>query len=272
MQHGGPPSALLARAAEHEPATLAVDRRTDGGRDPRPGAGRRGAAWPAGSPGPGAASSWSRPSWPPAAGSRSGPGPGGSGVAELDLPPAVAPPTQVPPMPAEDRPARRPGRAASCTRCSCGSRVGSWTEPGPATAWARQRVPLVDGEEPTGLQRLMVARRLRQRHLQRAADRRVDVHQPRPDRPPEPLPGRRVALPRGRRRRRTDTGSGSPPRRCTTRRPSRTRRPVAVHRAALTRALTLGHRARWASCGERLAEGQAWRSAMSWSVRIAPAS
>lgn len=32
---------------------------------------------------------------------------------------------------------------------------GSWTEPGPATAWARQRVALVDGEEPDGLQRLM---------------------------------------------------------------------------------------------------------------------
>jgi hypothetical protein len=33
---------------------------------------------------------------------------------------------------------------------------GSWREPGPATAWARMRVPLVDGEDPTGLQRLMV--------------------------------------------------------------------------------------------------------------------
>ncbi|HEX4221618.1 MAG TPA: thioesterase family protein [Pseudonocardiaceae bacterium] len=32
---------------------------------------------------------------------------------------------------------------------------GSWTEPGPAAAWGRQRVALVDGEEPNGLQRLM---------------------------------------------------------------------------------------------------------------------
>jgi hypothetical protein len=32
---------------------------------------------------------------------------------------------------------------------------GSLAEPGPATAWVRQRIPLVDGEEPTPLQRLM---------------------------------------------------------------------------------------------------------------------
>ncbi|MBC6450606.1 thioesterase family protein [Actinokineospora xionganensis] len=33
---------------------------------------------------------------------------------------------------------------------------GSLAEPGPATVWARQRVALVKGEEPTGLQRLLV--------------------------------------------------------------------------------------------------------------------
>jgi hypothetical protein len=32
---------------------------------------------------------------------------------------------------------------------------GSLGEPGPAVAWARQRVPLVGDEEPTGLQRLL---------------------------------------------------------------------------------------------------------------------
>ncbi|MBK0870631.1 MULTISPECIES: thioesterase family protein [unclassified Saccharopolyspora] len=32
---------------------------------------------------------------------------------------------------------------------------GSFQEPGPATVWARQRIPLVSGEEPTPLQRLM---------------------------------------------------------------------------------------------------------------------
>ncbi len=32
---------------------------------------------------------------------------------------------------------------------------GNFAEPGPAAAWVRQRVSLVDGEEPDGLQRLM---------------------------------------------------------------------------------------------------------------------
>ena len=34
---------------------------------------------------------------------------------------------------------------------------GSFVEPGPATAWMRMRVPLVAGEEPTPLQRVMAA-------------------------------------------------------------------------------------------------------------------
>lgn len=33
--------------------------------------------------------------------------------------------------------------------------AGSWTELGPATAWTRLRVPVLDGEEPTGLQRVL---------------------------------------------------------------------------------------------------------------------
>jgi hypothetical protein len=33
---------------------------------------------------------------------------------------------------------------------------GGWNVLGPATMWARMRVPLVDGEQPSGLQRLMV--------------------------------------------------------------------------------------------------------------------
>jgi hypothetical protein len=34
--------------------------------------------------------------------------------------------------------------------------AGSWLDVGPATAWVRQRIPLVAGEEPSSLQRLMV--------------------------------------------------------------------------------------------------------------------
>jgi hypothetical protein len=33
--------------------------------------------------------------------------------------------------------------------------AGGWSEPGPATAWTRLRVPVVDGEEPSGLQRVL---------------------------------------------------------------------------------------------------------------------
>jgi hypothetical protein len=33
--------------------------------------------------------------------------------------------------------------------------AGSWTELGPATVWTRLRVPVVAGEEPTGLQRIL---------------------------------------------------------------------------------------------------------------------
>ena len=33
--------------------------------------------------------------------------------------------------------------------------AGGWDEPGPATVWTRLRVPLVAGEEPTGLQRVL---------------------------------------------------------------------------------------------------------------------
>jgi hypothetical protein len=76
--------------------------------------------------------------------------------AELDLPAAVAPPTEAPTMP--DRPTDYPGDWPGGFLRAMEMRFarGSWLEPGPATAWARMRVPLVAGEEPTGLQRIMV--------------------------------------------------------------------------------------------------------------------
>jgi hypothetical protein len=37
----------------------------------------------------------------------------------------------------------------------CRFATGGWDTAGPATMWARLRVSLVDGEEPSGLQRLM---------------------------------------------------------------------------------------------------------------------
>jgi hypothetical protein len=76
--------------------------------------------------------------------------------AELDLPAAVAVPSDTPPMPdvATTYPDGWPGGFLRAMELRFAR--GSWVEPGPATAWARMQMPLVDGEEPTGLQRLMV--------------------------------------------------------------------------------------------------------------------
>jgi Thioesterase-like superfamily len=77
-------------------------------------------------------------------------------LADLELPPAIEPPTDVPPMPTQDTsgPPGWPGGFIAAMQLRFAA--GSWVEPGPATVWARQRVPLIDGEEPSGLQRLMV--------------------------------------------------------------------------------------------------------------------
>jgi hypothetical protein len=75
---------------------------------------------------------------------------------ELDLPDGVAAPTQVPAMPAQDSPYPDLWPGGFMHAMQMRFTVGSWLEPGPATAWGRMRVPLVAGEEPTGLQRLMV--------------------------------------------------------------------------------------------------------------------
>lgn len=73
-----------------------------------------------------------------------------------DLPPAAAPPVAVPPLPQVDAdpPAGWPGGFIHSLQCRFAA--GHWNQLGPATMWARQRVPLVAGEEPSGTQRLMV--------------------------------------------------------------------------------------------------------------------
>jgi Thioesterase-like superfamily len=76
--------------------------------------------------------------------------------ADLDLPESVAPPNQAPPMPAQDTTSAPDWPGGFLQVLQLRFVTGSWTEPGPATAWARQRVPLVADEEPSGLQRLMV--------------------------------------------------------------------------------------------------------------------
>jgi hypothetical protein len=155
MQHGGPPSALLARAVEREPATVPatvvrmaveilgpvpVGEVTVSSRIARTGrsvelveaelatVGRvavRARAWRI-------------------------------RVADLDLPAAASSTAAAPPMSAEDSADTPAWPGGFLHAMQLRFTAGSWTEPGPATVWARQRVPLVDGEEPTGLQRLMV--------------------------------------------------------------------------------------------------------------------
>jgi hypothetical protein len=153
-QHGGPPAALLARAIEAEsaswPATVArmtaeilsavpVAELTVRSRVLRPGrsvelveaeleaAGRpvmRAQAWRI-------------------------------RATELDLPPIPAPGDAVPAFPAEavGWPGRRGGYLEAMEWRPVGGVPG---EPGPATIWGRMRFPLVPGEEPSGLQRLLI--------------------------------------------------------------------------------------------------------------------
>jgi Thioesterase-like superfamily len=76
-------------------------------------------------------------------------------VAELELPALVKAPTETPPFP--PAPVHPPKHWPSGFIDAMEVRFakGAWDELGPATMWARFPIPLVDGEEPTGLQRLM---------------------------------------------------------------------------------------------------------------------
>jgi hypothetical protein len=155
LQHGGPPSALLARAAEREPASwpstvvrMAVEilgpvpvgevavtsELVRSGRsvemiEAELRAGGRVAV---------RARAWR------------------IRQTELELPTAVEASSETPPLPAEDTayPEAWPGGFMHAMQMRFPK--GSWEVPGPATAWGRQRFPLVAGEEPSGLQRLMV--------------------------------------------------------------------------------------------------------------------
>jgi hypothetical protein len=58
-----------------------------------------------------------------------------------------------------ERPTFAPGEATAFHRDACEHRfvVGSWAEPGPVEVWVRLKVPVVVGEEPSGLQRVAAA-------------------------------------------------------------------------------------------------------------------
>lgn len=153
LQHGGPPSALLARAAETTesswPGTvvrLAVEilgpvpvaEITVNSHVVRPGksvelieaeliAGGRAAA---------RARAWR------------------IRTAELELPDGVPGSEPPPKLPADSEPVEAFG-APFLMQMEMRAAAGSWFEPGAASIWFRQQIPLVAGEEPTGLQRLM---------------------------------------------------------------------------------------------------------------------
>lgn len=153
LQHGGPPSALLARAAEIEtwawPGTvvrMAVEilgpvplgEITVNSHVARPGrsvelveaelvAGGRAVA---------KARAWRVRS------------------SELDLPDTVPARESAPALPADAE--QMPAFAAPfLMTMEMRGVAGSWLQPGPASCWFRQRIPLVAGEAPSGLQRLM---------------------------------------------------------------------------------------------------------------------
>lgn len=74
-------------------------------------------------------------------------------TSELDLPDTV--PATEPPPPIPDEANREPWGAPFLEAMELRESSGSWSQTGAATCWFRQRIPLVAGEEPTGLQRLM---------------------------------------------------------------------------------------------------------------------
>lgn len=154
LQHGGPPSALLARAAENEAATWPgtvvrmaveilgpvpvgeVEVSSQVARSGRSVELIEAELVAAGRPAVRARAWRIRTS-------------------ELVLPDTVPPSEPAPPMPgADDPPATWGGPfiAQLQTRIV----AGDWLSTGAATCWVRQRIPLVAGEEPSGLQRLMV--------------------------------------------------------------------------------------------------------------------
>jgi len=81
-------------------------------------------------------------------------------IVELELPAAASERQPAPPLPEAGRPGDFfPGAAEEGyhTAMEVSFAKGQFMEPGPATAWLRMRVPLVAGEEPTPLQRTLVA-------------------------------------------------------------------------------------------------------------------
>jgi hypothetical protein len=81
-------------------------------------------------------------------------------TAPVEIPAAAEAPAQVPPGPEQGSEAAffPTGQERGYhTAMECRFVAGGFVEPGPATVWLRMRQPLVAGEEPTPLQRVLVA-------------------------------------------------------------------------------------------------------------------
>lgn len=77
-------------------------------------------------------------------------------VADLDLD-APHPVVDDPPLPAAGHEVERFGNGGYLEAMEMSFVAGSFVEPGPATAWFRMRYPLVEGEDPSPLTRVLVA-------------------------------------------------------------------------------------------------------------------
>jgi hypothetical protein len=76
-------------------------------------------------------------------------------LADLDLPAGAEDTTPPPAMPPTDDPPPEGWPDGFIHALDCRFTAGGWNSPGPATLWARLRWPLVDGEQTSGLARLM---------------------------------------------------------------------------------------------------------------------
>lgn len=75
--------------------------------------------------------------------------------AELDLPARPETEAEVPPLPDSATAPPEGWGEGYLAAMEWRQAAGIWAGPGAATVWGRMRHPLVDGEEPTGLQRIM---------------------------------------------------------------------------------------------------------------------
>ena len=153
FQHAGPPAALLGRALERCEPRDGLRARARDVRDPAPDAGGRGGGGrPGGAPGPLGRAARGR-----AGGRRRDDRERARLAREGDHAPDVDRDEPPPPRPDEATPLPpEMGEFGYGHAVELRFAAGGWWQHRPATVWTRMRVPLVAGEEPTGVQRVLV--------------------------------------------------------------------------------------------------------------------